>query len=282
MGGNSIFDINYDCNSGYGVGVCDGDFTVSAPTEPLTTAEPYTDEYDPGCRALRQGQFFFPMDMCLAGAFDSDGSIIYECNAFGTVALVQYSSQDCSGEPTLSYNDFCAVVDGTDCAAYCGNSNECTNVGTNTVYSNDSIDCSGDVESTLTVLLDECAPFNGTQSFMVTCDGTTATTYEYDSLDCDGNTVFNTSEYSVGECNEERDGTSLFITCDASPPTPEPTTPMPTNDESDTTMDGTDDTIVDDTQTTDDVDPTVDGSSAFAVSKVIAVILSVVGTVYFV
>ena len=87
------------------------------------------------------------------------------------------------------------------------------------------------------------------------------------------------TEYSVGDCNEERDGTSLVFTCDASP-TPEPTTPMPTNDGSDTTMD---DTIVDDTQTTDDVDPTgANPSPAFAVSKVIAVILSVVGSVYFV
>merc|ERR1712228_865728 len=116
---------------------------------------------------------------------------------------------------------------------------------------------------------------------------------EYLNGDCSG-TAFNSSARAVNTCRVEDQGSTMY-SCEAPSPTPGPTgasdgtpgptTPWPTgaNDGDETTMDGDETTMEGTDDTSDSVDPTgPDGSSAFAVSKVIAVILSVVGTACFV
>merc|ERR1712233_267884 len=126
-------------------------------------------------------------------------------------------------------------------------------------------DCTDIIIDSTELLLNACAPNeNMTESTRFTCDGYAITYTEYADANC--MYEFNVTTRYSDQCYND-DGYQTY-SCDAVTAPP------------DTTSDnGVDTTMEIDTDTTSAVDPTaVDNSSAFAVSKVIAVILSVVGS----
>merc|ERR1712130_755878 len=138
-------------------------------------------------------------------------------------------------------------------------------------------DCTDIIIDSTELLLNACAPNeNMTESTRFTCDGYAITYTEYADANC--MYEFNVTTRYSDQCYND-DGYQTY-SCDNGVDT---TMEIDTDTTMDGTMDGTDNTIVDETEDTSAVDPTaVDNSSAFAVSKVIAVILSVVGSLYFV
>merc|ERR1712228_304868 len=257
------------CSDRYGngfLGVC-GDWIVSRTPDLQTTGTSFTDEYDPGCRALRTGHSSTPIDKCL---LQNTGSIIYECSVYGTAVASRYSTSDCTDEPIESY-DPCSQwsVSTGSCAAYCANTAMCSNYATVSGFNGSEI-CDGDVTDIQYYLLDSCGPLNGTvdMSAIITCDGADLSLTQYASADCLVGTEMNVTSFNINECDSSEEYSNSYL-CPSSQPTVTVVTSTGTTD-------------MDDTQTSDDVDPTVDGSSAFLVSKAMAIILSIIGSVYLV
>merc|ERR1712228_879174 len=261
---------------------CDGDYFVDRP-DVTTTEQPYNISYnrttsepisnDPGCKAIDLDGFYQPIDYCLSS---NGSSYMYSCEQDGSVTYQLFAQDECLGDSSNEMNNYCDAI---GCVSYCSNDDTCSMAG---IQEYEGSNCTGQVVNQYFVVLDACSAYSDDNfSTSYTCDGNFVSNNQWsDNLMCMG-TISNSTSRPLDTCKSHGNYSELYF-CDASMPS---TTDMDnTNDDSDTTMDGTGETIAVDTQTTDDddVDPTVDGSSAFAVSKTIAVILSVVGTVCFV
>merc|ERR1712228_1166108 len=253
---------------------CGGDYFVSKPPTAPTTSAPI-DPTDPGCKALLQGSAYVPMDTCMGGLGFSQ---IYTCTQAGTASVTYYGTSDCTGTILFNTNDTCGTS-GDICVPYCDSTELCTSLATIEVYNGN--ECMGDVLNTQIVVANICGA-DDTSSRLLQCGANDLTTSLWDdSTECDGMPT-NATTFVYDEC-DGYGNYSLIYSCDV-PPTPEPTamvvdtTDMDNTNDADTTMDGTGETIVDNTQTTDDdgVDPTVDGSAAFEVSKMMPFVFMII------